>query len=157
MKIIFVTLFALFSACVNASEAPDEGIHHDEEHHPKHILAVFAGTTIEGEHSRDTLGFEYSYRVNKNWSLGGVVERTNEESSTLVIAFAHFWPYKGLFLGLGAGRKDPGDTRENTLRATIGYEFELAGGWAIAPEANLDVIKGHENEEVYGITIGKRF
>jgi hypothetical protein len=43
------------------------------------------------------------------------------------------------------------------LRATIGYEFELGGGWSIAPQANLDVIENEENEEVYGITIGKRF
>jgi hypothetical protein len=157
MKIVFVTLLALFSVCVIASEAPDEEIHNDEEAHLKHALAVFVGATIEGAHSRETLGFEYSYRINSNWSLGGVIERTEEDHSTLVIAFAHLWPYKGLFLGFGVGRKDPGDSRENTLRATIGYEFELPGGWAIAPQANLDVIEGHENEEVYGIAIGKRF
>ena len=157
MKILFVTLFALFSVCVSASEAPDAEIHHGEEAHPKHALAVFVGETVEGSHIRDTLGIEYAYRIHKNWSLGGVIERTEEEHSTLVIAFAHFWPYKGLFLGLGAGRKDPGATRENTLRTTIGYEIELAGGWGIGLQANLDIIDGHENEEVYGIAIGKRF
>ena len=74
-----------------------------------------------------------------------------------MIAFAHFWPYKGLYVGGGIGRKDPGDERENTFRATIGYEFELGGGWSIAPQANLDVIENAENEEVYGIAFGKRF
>jgi hypothetical protein len=157
MKFLFVTLFALFSVCANASEAPDAEIHNVEEAHPKNVLAVFVGETREGDHYRETLGFEYAYRLDKNWSLGGVIERTEEEHSTLVIAFAHFWPYKGLFLGLGVGRKDPGDSRENTLRTTIGYEFELAGGWAIGLQANLDFIESHENEEVYGIAIGKRF
>ena len=157
MRILFVTLFTLLSVCVSASEPPGSDIHHDEEAHPKHALAVFVGETVEGSHIRETLGFEYAYRLDKNWSLGGVIERTEEEHSTLVIAFAHYWPYKGLFLGLGAGRKDPGDIRENTLRATIGYEFELAGGWVIGLQANLDVIDGHENEEVYGIAIGKVF
>ena len=157
MRILFITLFTLFSVCANASEAPDEENHHDGEAHPKHALAVFVGETIEGSHIRETLGIEYAYRIHKNWSLGGVIERTEEEHSTLVIAFAHYWPYKGLFLGLGAGRKDPGDSRENTLRTTIGYEFEFAGGWGIGLQANLDIIDGHENEEVYGIAIGKRF
>jgi hypothetical protein len=157
MKIVYVTLFVLFSVYVNASEAPDAELHHDEEAHPKHALAVFVGETREGGTYRETLGVEYSYRIHKNWSIGGVIERTQEEHSTLVIAFAHLWPYKGLFFGFGVGRKDPGDARENTLRATIGYEFELPGGWAIAPQANLDFIDGHENEEVYGIAIGKIF
>jgi hypothetical protein len=160
MKILFVTLFALFSVFANASEASDAEIHHDGqsgESHPKHALGVFIGETVEGSHARETLGIEYAYRIAKNWSLGGVIERTEEEHSTLVIAFAHYWPYKGLFLGLGAGRKDPGESRENTLRTTIGYEFELSGGWVIGLQANLDVIDGHENEEVYGIAIGKVF
>jgi len=90
--------------------------------------------------------------------MGGVIERAERDKhSTLAIVFVHLWPYKGLFLGVGAGRKDPGDERENTLRGTIGYEFELGGGWSIAPQANLDVIENEENEEVYGIAIGKRF
>jgi hypothetical protein len=87
-----------------------------------------------------------------------VIERAERDmDSTLAIVFVHLWPYKGLFLGIGGGRKDPGDERENTLRGTIGYEFELGGGWSIAPQANLDVIENEENEEVYGIAIGKRF
>ena len=87
-----------------------------------------------------------------------MIERAErDKSSTLAIVFAHWWPYKELFLGAGVGRKDPGDTRENTLRATIGYEFELRGGWSIAPQANLDIIESDENEEVYGIAFGKRF
>jgi hypothetical protein len=160
MKVLFITLFALLSVYAYANEATDSEIHHDGqpgEAHPKNVLAVFVGETIEGSHTRDTLGIEYAYRIHKNWSLGGVIERTEEDHSTLVIAFAHYWPYKGLFLGLGAGRKDPGESRENTLRTTIGYEFELPRRWAISLQANLDVIEGHENEEVYGIAIGKEF
>ena len=148
MKILIFTLIVLLSGTAFASE----------EEHSTHTLALFAGVTLEDGESLDTLGFEYSYRVNQSWSVGGVIERADrEENSTLAIAFAHYWPYKGLFLGGGIGRKNPGDDSENTLRATIGYEFEFKGGWVLAPQANVDFIEGHDNEEVYGIAFGKQF
>ncbi len=158
MKTLVIALCVLFSAGAIADETGSEEIHDGEESHLKHALAVFAGVTREHGENLETLGIEYSYRINESWSLGGVIERAErEQNSTLVIAFAHFWPYKGLYVGGGIGRKDPGDKRENTFRATIGYEFELGGGWSIAPQANLDVIEHAENEEVYGIAFGKRF
>jgi hypothetical protein len=156
-----ITIFALcllLPVAAFADESNAEKNHDHEESHSKHALALFAGVTKEDGEYLDTLGIEYAYRVDEKWSLGAVIERADrDKNSTLVIAFAHYWPYKGLFLGLGLGRKDPGDERENTARVTIGYEFELKGGWSIAPQANLDVIKNHENEEVYGIAFGKRF
>ena len=152
----------LWLSCVSigaiADESDSEGAHGGEEDHAKHVLAAFLGVTRESGENLETLGIEYSYRINKSWSLGGVIERAERDNdSTLAILFAHLWPYKGLFLGAGVGRKDPVDERENVLRGTIGYEFELSGGWSIAPQANLDVIENEENEEVYGIAFGKRF
>ena len=61
------------------------------------------------------------------------------------------------YLGAGVGRKDPGDKREHTLRATIGYEFELNGGWTLSPQTNLDMIEHEDSEVVIGIALGKRF
>lgn len=87
-----------------------------------------------------------------------MIERAERDRhSTLAIAFLHLWPYKGLFIGGGIGRKDPGEERENTFRATIGYEFELGSGWIISPQFNLDVIENEENEEVFCIAFGKQF
>ena len=158
MRNLAFALCVLFSASAIAEETGSEATHGGEESYGKHALAVFAGVTREHGENLETLGIEYSYRINESWSVGAVIERADrEQNSTLVIAFAHFWPYKGLFVGGGIGRKDPGDERENTIRATIGYEFELGGGWAIAPQANLDAIQNEENEEVYGVVFGKRF
>ena len=157
-NIIIALCLSLGSIGAIAAELDGDELHGEEKAHAKHALALFAGVTREGTENHGTLGIEYSYRINTYWSIGGVIERADrEKDSTLVIAFAHWWPYKELFLGAGVGRKDPGDKRENTLRATIGYEFELGGDWSIAPQANLDVIEGHENEEVYGFSFGKRF
>lgn len=158
MKFAAIALCLFVSAGAIAGEAESEEAHSEEESRLKHTLAGFAGITRAADENRGTLGIEYSYRIHTNWSVGGVVERAErDDSSTLVIAFAHLWPYKGLFLGAGFGRKDPGDERENTIRASLGYEFELGKGWVIAPNVNLDVIENEENEEVYGVAFGKQF
>ena len=157
-NIVVALWLSLASIGVIAAETEGKEAHGEEEGHGKHALGPFIGVTREDGENRETLGIEYSYRINKSWSVGGVIERAERDKhSTLAIVFAHWWPYKGWYLGAGIGRKDPGDERENTVRATLGYEFELKGGWGISPQANLDAIEGHDNEEVYGIAIGKRF
>jgi hypothetical protein len=158
MKTLAIAFCILFSAAAIADETESQATHGGEESHGKNALAVFAGVTREHSENLETLGIEYSYRLHKNWSVGGVIERAvREKNSTLIIAFVHLWPYKGLYVGAGIGRKDPDDERQNTARATIGYEFEFVGGWSISPQANLDAIENEENEEVYGIVFGKRF
>ncbi|UCH48111.1 MAG: hypothetical protein JSU95_19125 [Betaproteobacteria bacterium] len=158
MRALIVALSLLVSVNALAEETAGEEHHAAEESHGKHALALFVGVTREHGDNLATLGIEYSYRFDEKWSVGGVIERADrDQDSTLVIAFLHFWPWKELFVGAGVGRKDPADERQNTLRATVGYEFELGGGWAIAPSVNLDVIEHEEDEEVYGISIGKRF
>ena len=158
MKTAIFAFLALFSVGAIASEAGGNETHVGEEGHHKHKLAVFVGITREDTENHGTLGIEYAYRISESWTVGGLVERAErDKDSTLVMAFAHFWPYKGLYLGAGVGRKDPGDDRENTLRATIGYEFELSGGWALSPQANLDMIEHEDREVIFGIAVGKQF
>lgn len=158
MKTLAIAFCVLFSVAAIADETESETTHASEETHRKHVLGLFAGVTREHGENLDTLGIEYSYRFAERWSVGGVVERADrEQNSTLIIAFVHFFPYKELFVGAGFGRKDPGDERQNTVRATLGYEFVLRGGWIIAPQANVDFIENEENEEVYGIAFGKQF
>lgn len=157
-NIIVALCLSMVPMGVIAAELDGDELHGEGEGHGKHALALFAGVTREGGEGHDTLGIEYGYHISTDWSVGAVIERVErEKSSTLVIVFAHWWPYKDLFLGAGLGRKDPGDKRENTLRASIGYEFEFGEGWSIAPQANLDIIEHNESEEVYGIAFGKRF
>jgi len=158
MRAFTLALCVLFSTAAIAAAGESEGTRGAEESHRKHSLGVFAGVTREHGDNHSTLGIEYSYRIDERWSVGVVAERADRKSdSTLVIAFVHFWPTEYLYVGGGIGRKDPGDERENTFRATIGYEFELGEGWSISPQANLDVIEDEKNEEVYGLVIGKRF
>lgn len=86
-----------------------------------------------------------------------IEQAERDRHTTLVMASINLFPWKGLTLGVGVGRKDPVDEERNTLRAGIGYEFEIGGGWSIVPGAAVDFIEHEGNEEVYGIGFGKRF
>lgn len=137
---------------------------HETEHgvHKKHGLGVFIGVTHVEEHGEDeyleTLGIEYGYFVNPRVEVGVVVERAvREDDSTLVIAFVSYRPYKGFFVGAGLGRKDPGPDRENTVRLSIGYDFEIGHDWSLEPQLHWDIIEDTENEEVLGVAIIRRF
>lgn len=130
----------------------------EEEFHRRHALGIFLGVTREESESLETIGIEYAYRFHQNWSVGAVAERADrEKDSTLVIAFVDLHPYKGWFLRGGVGRKDPAGKEENTARIGIGYEFELAGGWAIVPQVSKDFIEDEEDEEVFGVGFYKLF
>ena len=149
-----VVCFFLFSPSVIGSEEE----HDAEEARHRHALGVFVGVTRAESENLETLGIEYAYRFHRNWSAAAVVERADrEKDSTLVVAAINLHPYKGWFLSGGVGRKDPGGERENTVRVAIGYEFELAGGWAIAPNVSKDFIENEEDEEVFGVTFYKLF
>lgn len=153
--VILMSLTCPFGLLANENENEDA---HAEEAHHKHSLGLFVGVTQEGDENLTTLGIEYAYRINRLWSVGGVIERADrEKDSTLGVVFVHLWPWKGLFLGGGVGRKDPVEEREWTARATLGYEWEFGKGWLINAQANLDFIENHDREEVYGIVFGKQF
>ena len=155
--ILMVVMSFSWSPWLLASEDEHNEPHAEDAHH-KHALGLFVGITQEHGESLETYGIEYAYRINRHWSAGGVIERADrEKDSTLAIAFVHFWPWKGLFMGGGFGRKDPVDEHENTARATLGYEWEFGKGWMVNAQANLDYIENHDREEVYGIVIGRLF
>ena len=79
-----------------AGEPESKEPHDGEEGHAKHSLAAFLGVTRENGENRETLGIEYSYRINTSWSVGGVIERAERDGdSTLAIAFGHLVALQG--------------------------------------------------------------
>ena len=151
-------LLSLLTGGAAAGEAGQEEGELYHEENGRHTLGVFLGITREHDHDRETIGIEYSYRINRNWSVGALVERAErEKSSTLTNVFIHFWPTEFLYIGAGFGRKDPGEERQHTGRVTLGYEIELGKSWSLSPQANVDFIEDEENEEVFGLVFGRRF
>jgi hypothetical protein len=95
-NIVVALCLSLGSIGAIADESERGGTHGGEEALGKHVLAAFVGVTREHGENRETLGIEYSYRINKSWSVGGVLERAErDKDSTLAIVFLHLWPYKG--------------------------------------------------------------
>jgi len=145
-------LLGLSSFNVSASEAEGEKPHH------RWGVGVFLGATHAHGKNESTVGFELGHVINKNWSIGAVVERAErEEHSTLLLVGLGWHPWEGLRLQLGAGRKDPSGTQENVLRTGITYDWEFAPTWVLKPYFALDFIENEETEEVFGFYFGKLF
>ena len=142
----------LFSLPGNAQE--------EEEHaHNKYAIAAFVGGTHVGGTNEFTLGIEGGYAINSTWSIGGVLERSERgESSTLILLGVGWHPIGPTFrLQLAAGRKDPSGHTENVVRTGVAYELEMENNWFIKPYLAIDFISHEENEEVFGIYIGRSF
>ena len=146
--------FIGISLAGETGDEPDVG----EEPFLRHALGIFVGATHAEDEYLETLGIEYGYYINETVELGLLAERAvREDDSTLVIAFAAIHPYRGLILGAGVGRKDPGDNRQNTLRLSLGYEFEVSHHWSFETQLHLDFIENEEDEEVLGVALLRRF
>ncbi len=142
----------LFSLPGNAQE--------EEEHaHTKYAIAAFVGGTHVSGSNEFTLGIEGGYAINSTWSIGAVLERSERrKSSTLFLLGVGWHPLGPAFrLQLGLGRKDPSGHTENVVRTGVAYELELEHNWFIKPYLAIDFISHEENEEVFGIYVGKGF
>ena len=151
INISTLTALFLFSLPGNAQE---------EEHtHAKYAIAAFVGGTHVGDTNEFTLGIEGGLNINSTWSIGAVLERSERsKSSTLILLGIGWHPMgPGLRLQLGAGRKDPSGQTENVVRTGIAYELEMEHNWFIKPYLAIDFISHEENEEVFGMYIGKGF
>ena len=88
---IIALLLSFVSNGAFATEAENEGPEHSFEHHGRHFLGPFIGITREEGHNRETIGIEYSYRINEAWSAGAVIERAErDKDSTLGIVLYTF-------------------------------------------------------------------
>ena len=160
LRTIFLLTLSLAMSCspVTISQANEKEQHEEEGHHEPWGLALFVGTTRGHGENHPTLGLDLSYHLNENWSVGGVIERADrEKESTLLIAGVGWHPHQRLELQLGAGRKDPAEKRENMARVALTYRFPLKNSWFLAPYIARDFIEHEEDEDVFGLYLGKSF
>ena len=66
-------LLGLSSSAVSASEAKGEEPHH------RWGVGLFLGATHAHGENEATVGFELGYVLNRNWSIGAVVERAERD------------------------------------------------------------------------------
>ncbi len=147
-------LLALLSASL-----PGHAEEENQHPHKKYAIAAFLGGTRVDSSNEFTVGVEAGYNINSTWSIGAVVERADREQHSTLFLLGLGWHPIGpaLRLQLGAGRKDPSGHTETVVRTGVAYEFEMEHDWFIKPYIALDFISHEDNEQVFGIYIGKGF
>ena len=151
----------LMTVCVLASIARSVSAQEHDEVESAHrwgVAGFIGATRVHGE-NEFTLGIEGGYSINPEWNVGAVVERSDRRrDTTLVLAGVGWHPFgPALRLQLGAGTKDPSGKRELVYRLGFGYEFELENSWVLKPYVAFDFIENEENEQVFGVYIGRGF
>lgn len=116
----------------------------------------FIGGTDTPEELEPTVGLGVAYQLNRDWTVGALVEGTNrEENSTLYLGELVWHPFDKVRYVAGYGLKDPSGEHEQTIRAGLGYEIKLEDQWFIKPYGGIDFVDKEEEEFVFGIYFGR--
>lgn len=110
-----------------------------------------------------TAGLEYEYQLDRNWSIGGVLEHTPDvvfdEDSTVVMATGNFRPTAAPRLkltgGVGGEFRDYADD-DVRFRVGAGYDLFIEGNLTLTPRIAMDFGDGDENI-VVGATLFYNF
>lgn len=148
---------ALFAATPVAEET-------GHGHHPHH-LALFLGLGVEarnGHKEEDgiAIGLEYEHRFHGSWGVGLAAEVLRQDTFrelVLVVPVSYHpgaTPWR-LFGGPGFETNKADD--KWLFRLGAGYQFDVAGGWSLAPELVLDMVETGENVWLLGLAIGRGF
>ena len=153
---------ALTLACVAAFAAPGNAQEHGDEHaagHGRYALAVFLGSTQVHGDGEFTVGVEGGINLNDKWSVGAVLERAERDRHSTLYLVGLGWHPLGPELRpqFGVGQKDPAGKHETVYRTGLACELELRDRWFVKPYLAVDFIDNEENEEVYGIYVGRAF
>jgi hypothetical protein len=123
----------------------------DSEGSPWSVEGFIGGTDTESN-IEPTIGLALAYKINRDWTIGALVEGSNrEEGSTLYMGELVWHPFESLHFLVGLGKKDPSGEHETTYRAGISYEIGLEEGWFVKPFTGMDFIENEGDELVFGI------
>ncbi|WP_258872670.1 hypothetical protein [Thalassotalea euphylliae] len=148
----FATL-SISSLFPSASVAADDA---------KHIPGIFIGATHIESETEFTFGFEYEYKLDAQWGVGAVFERTNDgahsDGVAVGLAALYYHPIKNVRLGAGIGEERIGGAHphdETLYRLSASYDFHVAE-FGLAPTIAVDFI---DNEEaiVFGVAVTRPF
>lgn len=135
-------LAILLPTTANGEEsAQDE--HHSAHDSYKHAVAGFIGGADEGRDEGLALAFEYEYRLNSAFGIGGVVEHTFGNLDTWVYAVPFAYHTGRWRLYAAPGIEDTNHGSESLLRLGVEFAFPR-GNWVILPQFDVDLVDGHE-------------
>lgn len=126
----------------------------DAKHYPGIIVGA---TNAEGE-TESTIGFEYEYKFNSSFGIGGVWERTPEghggDGVNVAVASLFYHLTEEWRLGVGFGEERIGGKKvkhKDVTRLSVTYEF-VTDNFILAPEVAVDFIDG-EKATVVGVAV----
>ena len=139
----------LVGPCIAEAAGPND--------HPHHLSLIVGATEKSGEWA-ETVGIEYSYRLNKRWSVGGWYEQSFgdfELESLGVLANLYATDHLALLLGAGAER-DLFDDAKYLGRVGASYQFHI-GSATVAPVGWIDLIESGKELYFLGVALGIGF
>lgn len=127
-----------------------------------HVPGIFLGATNFDSETEFTFGFEYEYKLDSEWGLGAVFERTNSahhgDGVAVALASVYYHPNNHIRLGVGIGQERIGGAHpheEDLYRVSAAYDFHFKD-FGIAPTLAVDFIDDEE-ALVFGVAITKPF
>ena len=154
-----ITLKALLIA---STLSPSLAMASDEHKPITHTVGVFTGVTINDGESDSSYGLEYEYKLNQDWGVGLVYEKTpdahHEDGITVTLASVYAHPTANWRIGFGVGQEKIGGHHSYTkdlIRTSVAYDFHLAS-FGIAPSLAFDVGDG-DTATVVGLAFTKSF
>ena len=127
-----------------------------------HLPGIFIGYTHAEHENEFTYGIEYEYKINADWGVGAVYEKTDdahhEDGVTVKLAQVYYHTPQHIRLGVGIGKEKIGGDHPHTedlYRVSASYEYHV-GDFAIEPTIAVDFIDGEE-AYVLGIAFVRPF
>ena len=129
----------------------------EAEAEPPNGVGIFVGNTQNGSLNGASIGFEYERKMTSLIGVGAIAEYAGgdfESVGLFVPVFFH--PHAGWVFKIAPGLHIADSKTSFQVRAGIGYEFNVARKWALAPQLNADFVDG-ETELVYGLAFTRHF
>ena len=148
-----ILLFILLLTNTNSVNASDKS---------HNFPGIFFGYTNASDETHFTYGFEYEYKFNQTWGVGGVYEKIDDahhgDGVTVTVAELFYHPLNNVRIGVGVGEEKIGGDHPHTedlYRLTASYEYHI-GDFGLAPTIAVDFIDG-EKAYVFGVALIRPF
>jgi hypothetical protein len=149
-------MILMLSPCFAGAESEEVAEAHPE--HPRNsiTLGIYSTRERNGERAQ-TLSVSYNYHFADQFSTGPLVEYAKDPLDLWIVGLPlRYHPGAGWVLTAMPAVEYHNSHAEPLFRLGIGYDFELEGGFLLAPEINLDWVDD-KTDLVVGLSFGFRY
>lgn len=139
-------------------EPPEEGEEGEDGEENRNRIGLFLGVTHKPSEDNGSFGLEYERRLSDLFGIGLLWESSpslRERVLALPALFLH--PVGGLGVLLAPGVEHEEGEDLFLFRVGLSWDFELGGGFTLAPGVNYDFVEGPNDAFVYGFVVSYGF